>query len=532
MKKNIFSILISLMLVTPICLVRFDSTASYAEDAETFSYSYVLENAIQKHPESPEFDDSLFDKFLKYSLLVSDKASLSKEEITLCRKIFETERSCIPYISCPYARETIKSGSPPKRMKLDDLLDDKFMLVNMSDAFSYTVDLAVYYPDIIYNRLEDISICEYWLDDSGKERIVTVPGYDFGPYYEIISDEPIDPYEQDRIAIECNGAGQQYEMDDGTYRFVVELYGEQYENYRIRDKHVYDIWEYEIMNDGSALIVGSTLPSNDKAVPLKETTILPTELDGRIVYGIDMDQALCQTGITKIVVPESYQFVNLSRMEHLKELEINAPKLSIIGINSCENLESTVLNVRFIGASAFTGCDALKSVEITGAEGIDHGAFENLLSLSKVTLPDNLRYIGQNAFVDTAITELEIPESVEIIGAAIPAYEHWNIITVPLIEHSLVIADEDCVIKGYYNTEAHQYSLANGHIFLPLDDIDYGDINNDGATSVADVVVLAKWLLGTSNIQLDNWMAADFYKDGKLDVFDLCLIRRELINAS
>lgn len=533
MKKKISSMVIVSLLVTSFP-VKLDSMASYAEDAETFSYSYVLENAVWKNPESPELDDSLFDKFLKYSLLISDKDSLSMEEIALCRKIFETERSCIPYISCPYARETIKRGASPKRMKLDDLLDDKFMLVNMSDAFSYTVDLAAYYPDIIYNRLEDISICEYWLDDSGKERIVTAPGHGFGPYYEIISDEPIDPYEQDRIAIECNGAGQQYEMDDGTYRFVVELYGEQYEDYRIREKYVSDIWEYEIMHDGSALIVGSTLPSNDKAIPLKEPTILPTELDGRIVYGIDMDQALCQTGITKIVVPESYQFVNLSRMEHLKEIEINAPELSIenIGINSCENLESAVLNVRFIGASAFTGCDALKSVEITGAEGIDHGAFENLLSLSKVRLPDNLRYIGQNAFVDTAVKELEIPESVEIIGAAIPAYEHWNIITVPLIERSLVIADEDCVIKGYYNTETHRYTLANGHKFSPLDDIEYGDVNSDDDFNVADVVVLAKWLQGASDIQLDNWMAADFCKDGKLDVFDLCLIRRELINAS
>ncbi len=525
-------------LLAPIVHLKPDITASCAENAQTFSYSYTLENAMKKNHNSTILDESYYDEFLKYSLLVSDKNSLSDEVLALCRMVFETERSDVPNIYCPYARETIKTGTPPKRMQLDEILDDKFFLASMADdTFDFynneNADLTAYYPDILYQLPESYSVCEYWLDDSGKERIIAAPEYEYGPYYEISYDE--EPSVEVLVELETkfNCAGSIHEMDDRTYKIVMELYAMQYRKEIDKEKNTYvsDIWEYEIMHDGSALIIGTTLPVNDEAVLLNEPIILPNELDGHKVYGIDMDTVLCQTGITKIVVPDCYQYVHLQRMESLKELEINSPelsnKLSVIG---CPKLESAVLNVKYIGVGAFASCDSLKTVEIKGAEGIDYCSFTDLPALNEVALPDNLRYIGQNAFLNTAVEELVIPKSVEISGAAIPAYESFRSIIIPLIEEPLVIANEDCIIKGYYNTEAHSYALANNHRFVPLDEIEYGDINNDGATSVADAVVLSKWLMGSLDIQLDNWTAADFYKDGKLDVFDLCLLKTELLN--
>jgi hypothetical protein len=58
-----------------------------------------------------------------------------------------------------------------------------------------------------------------------------------------------------------------------------------------------------------------------------------------------------------------------------------------------------------------------------------------------------------------------------------------------------------------------------------------GDVNDDGEFNVADVVLLQKWLLAESDIHLANWKAADFCSDNKLDVFDLCLMRRELLRT-
>lgn len=58
-----------------------------------------------------------------------------------------------------------------------------------------------------------------------------------------------------------------------------------------------------------------------------------------------------------------------------------------------------------------------------------------------------------------------------------------------------------------------------------------GDCNNDGELSVADVVLLQKWLLSVPDTNLVNWQAADLYEDGVIDVFDLCLMKRKLING-
>lgn len=56
-----------------------------------------------------------------------------------------------------------------------------------------------------------------------------------------------------------------------------------------------------------------------------------------------------------------------------------------------------------------------------------------------------------------------------------------------------------------------------------------GDVNNDGSFNVADVVLFQKWLLNAPDVTLDYWWAVDFYADGKLDVFDLCLMKKALI---
>lgn len=58
-----------------------------------------------------------------------------------------------------------------------------------------------------------------------------------------------------------------------------------------------------------------------------------------------------------------------------------------------------------------------------------------------------------------------------------------------------------------------------------------GNINGDGQFTVADVVSLQKWILGDKDVEIPNWAQADFNLDGKLDAFDLCLMRCELIKT-
>ena len=55
-----------------------------------------------------------------------------------------------------------------------------------------------------------------------------------------------------------------------------------------------------------------------------------------------------------------------------------------------------------------------------------------------------------------------------------------------------------------------------------------GDCNDDGIFSIADAVSLQNFLLGRTTT-LGNWKNADLCKDNRLDVFDMVLMRRLLI---
>ncbi|MCR5110263.1 MAG: polysaccharide deacetylase family protein [Ruminococcus sp.] len=56
-----------------------------------------------------------------------------------------------------------------------------------------------------------------------------------------------------------------------------------------------------------------------------------------------------------------------------------------------------------------------------------------------------------------------------------------------------------------------------------------GDVNADGEFNVSDLVLLQKWLLAVPNTQLADWKATDLCNDDRLDVFDLCLMRKALL---
>ncbi|NLT10154.1 MAG: hypothetical protein GXY08_11730 [Ruminococcus sp.] len=59
-----------------------------------------------------------------------------------------------------------------------------------------------------------------------------------------------------------------------------------------------------------------------------------------------------------------------------------------------------------------------------------------------------------------------------------------------------------------------------------------GDCNADGSFNISDVVLLQKWLLAIPGTDIADWKSCDLCRDGRLDVFDLCLMKRELVNGN
>ena len=56
-----------------------------------------------------------------------------------------------------------------------------------------------------------------------------------------------------------------------------------------------------------------------------------------------------------------------------------------------------------------------------------------------------------------------------------------------------------------------------------------GDVNADGEFNVADIVLLQKWVLAVPDTELADWQAGDLCTDGRLDTFDLVMMRKELL---
>ena len=58
-----------------------------------------------------------------------------------------------------------------------------------------------------------------------------------------------------------------------------------------------------------------------------------------------------------------------------------------------------------------------------------------------------------------------------------------------------------------------------------------GDLNGDGEFTMADVILLQKWLLAVPGTELADWKAGDLRADGRLNAADLVMMKRELKEA-
>ncbi len=59
-----------------------------------------------------------------------------------------------------------------------------------------------------------------------------------------------------------------------------------------------------------------------------------------------------------------------------------------------------------------------------------------------------------------------------------------------------------------------------------------GDVSGDGSFGVTDIILLQKWLHAVPDTHLADWQKADFNEDGILNIFDFCLMKRELLKLT
>ncbi|MCM1270733.1 MAG: DUF362 domain-containing protein [Ruminococcus flavefaciens] len=125
----------------------------------------------------------------------------------------------------------------------------------------------------------------------------------------------------------------------------------------------------------------------------------------------------------------------------------------------------------------------------------------------------NENYLHEAGLVSNAPSGITYTDGNGHIVTNLGVHEHWNNSDEKLYSRNLGKNEGIELIQRI--TDAPQTIL--------------GDVNSDGEFNISDVTILQKWLIAVQNTQLVNWKAADLCEDDRLNVFDLCLMKRELL---
>ena len=139
----------------------------------------------------------------------------------------------------------------------------------------------------------------------------------------------------------------------------------------------------------------------------------------------------------------------------------------------------------------------------------------------EINIPDSVTEIGRYAFSGCdSLERIWIPESVVDIEDYAMGYTGSKV-------------SEILTIYGNSGSAAESYANKNNISFVAISsETVAGDVNNDGSFTIADVVLMQKWLLSESDTILENWKAGDLCEDNIINVFDLCMMKQKIIDKS
>lgn len=488
------------------------------------------ENILITSENSPE----LWERFLKYDLCILDYNSLNDEEKDLCKFIFETELNSEDTIICERARRSLNGYDVGRRATLEDI-EVYYDFGDPAFLYNHTLPNTPYFytvPDIKHIDF-DVNYNEYWLDESGNKKILST-----GEVFDSNDTDFLDVYK--------------YIEQDENGNIIVN---NNIKRYSIHFKTIEDDNFVYVIYPNNTLYV-SRMKYNT-AYP-----VVPKEVNGMKVVGIKSDAFLGHGDI--IELPDTIEYIEPLAFDDCRFLRsVNIPRnLKYLGAGAflnCQSFENVIIdcpNLIIVDSAfqlasvdnLFVNIKSIDSYFLRGFKKINNITFgDDVIKMGTLwansqfmqdynyTIPETVKFITNDVFPvynDYYSDDLIIPETIKVFGAYfIPAsgkYES-NFISsdanIAVINNKCYLSP-DTVISGYYGTEAHNYALAHNIRFSPLDDLIYGDANNDGDINIADAVLLQSYLLCNAET---SW-SADINKDGIINAFDMVYMRQKILN--
>lgn len=531
-------------LVAFLACTMFVSTVMLSENITVSAFEYDT-NAYMEEFYSKEVDYSLWDKFLKYDLCITDYDSLTDEEKELCEFIFETEQSSDKTLICERARRTLADDTNiSERITLEQLEGAYGIWDNYATRKSGYQSYIHCVPDIRHLDGWD-TYNEYWLDDERTSYVC----FKSEEGTEMCDFMIYDNGESYTVKPQTMPYFDYIEKDDGTY-FTSDKYLEYNGDY------------YYIKPDNTAVFIKSQYSRRsyyEKQAPIEKTVVIPEEVNGYPVVAIEEAAFRCAC-VTEVILPETIEFIDSvafsecdylkkinfpKRLKYigdcafaynssLKEINIDCPELMLseYAFGLCQSITDLNINAKIVGERVFEKCISLENITFgENIEKISSKAFYRCSALQSVQFPSSLKYLGTGAFLDTGVKTVTIPSNVCIIGTLpvrtgigttsgiyVPA-------TDPLTDDPICVFDHDCTIYGYVGTEGEYYADEWGLEFVEVEKV-LGDTDMSGTVEIADAVRLQSYLTGKYKNIMET---ADINGDGIINVFDMVMLRQKLM---
>ena len=231
------------------------------------------------------------------------------------------------------------------------------------------------------------------------------------------------------------------------------------------------------------------------------------------------DWALAQTRLSSLELGDGMSVLGEGALAHNPLLTtVTFPGLGHDGGGRrAPHHHHTIANVSdytFADDSVLVAGDMLRN----GVTTIGNYALYNVCApIDTMRLPESIVYLGDMAMAGmTGMSVLKTDaEEVPALGANVWAGVNQS--AIPLITPSNASA------KLYQ--EADQWKL----FFIDVNDVLVGDVNGDGAVTIADVTMLIDYLLGSADVDL---AASDVNGDGEVSIADVTALIDVLLNGS